>query len=153
VEDGYRALVAERDELHARVERAERRSEALERQLGEVRDQTDAVGRALVRAEELRVEAERDAEAIRSDARRQADEILAEASRKAENLAVDAEELMNSAKEHLTGLVQDLFDRAGTSRSRDDRADRADRTDRADTADGRREAVPPEPWGSARSSE
>lgn len=160
VEEGYRGLVAERDELLDRLARAESRSEALERELSDFREQAHALGRALVRAEELRVEAERDAEAIRSEAERfasevqeqaeraaeaaaheaestrtlferqaaearerahrEAENILSQASRRADDLVVDAEELMNSAKEHLTGLVRDLFERAGATRSRED---------------------------------
>jgi cell division septum initiation protein DivIVA len=124
VEDAYRELVTERDELLER-------SEALERELGEFREQAHAVSLALVRAEELRVEAERDAEAIRSEAEhvaaealeqahREADHILSQASRRADALVVDAEELIDSAKEHITGLVRDLFERAGVTRSRED---------------------------------
>ncbi|HEV2593425.1 MAG TPA: DivIVA domain-containing protein [Gaiellaceae bacterium] len=160
VEESYRELLAERDQLLERLGRAESRAEAVERDLGDFREQADALGRALVRAEELRLEAERDAEVIRSEAERvasevqeqaeraaavavreaettrtlfereaaearerahrEADDILNQASRRADDLVVDAEELMNRAKEHLTGLVRDLFERAGATRPRED---------------------------------
>jgi cell division septum initiation protein DivIVA len=110
VEENYRGLVAERDELLNRVE-------ALERELNEFREQHHAAGRALVRVEQLRVEAERDAEAIRSEAQRAASMVQEHAERAAEAAVRDAEALMNTAKEQLTRLVRGLFERAGAARS------------------------------------
>jgi len=84
IEESYRALLTERDQLRARAEETEGK-------LAEHEGEVAAVGRALVRAEQIRAEAELEAEATVASSAREAAERLAGARAEAEALLAAAE--------------------------------------------------------------
>jgi cell division septum initiation protein DivIVA len=138
IEQSYQTLVGERDELRARAEGAERRSEELERELAEHRKQTRAVSDALIAAEQAKVAGEREAAALKAEAEREhaevreraareAEAIVREARAKADRLVQDvqrtleerqheAEHFFDDTKERLGALVRDLLARVGSAR-------------------------------------
>jgi cell division septum initiation protein DivIVA len=109
LEAGFRTLLAERDRVEGRV--AE-----LERELAEHRDQSQAVGNALIRVEELKALSERDARETKEDAEREAGEIRVQAEQDAEALraTVDAEvsEMRATARREAEGAVREAEARA-----------------------------------------
>jgi len=112
VEERYNAATAEQGELRSRAERAEQRVHELEDELAAHRERTKAVGEALITAEKVKTESEREAaelrdraqleaSVIREDAERQAAEARAQAER-------DAEAIVREAESRRESLVQEV---------------------------------------------
>jgi len=140
LEETYRALLAERDGLRARADDAEnqlgaaaRRLQELEQQLALHRGDVEAVGAAVVTAERLKAEYEREAAAMRAEAaqeaartlslaEQQAETIMRDASARAERLVREVEVrlqerrnetevFLDDTRERLGAIVRDLFTR------------------------------------------
>jgi len=112
VEESYRALVSERDDLRARLETAERERGELERELAEHRKQSRAVGDALIAAERLKAESEQEAAAIRARGEEEAAALKAEAERERsgarEGAEREAESILREAEAKAQRLVEEV---------------------------------------------
>lgn len=100
IEKGFRALVAERDELRAKLadatERLAERTTELERHAG----QQQAIADALIEAERLRAEGEKQVSAMQADAMRDAADMRA-------RLEQEGHELVAAAKRDVEGIQRD----------------------------------------------
>jgi cell division septum initiation protein DivIVA len=133
VEESYRALIAERDELRASLAVADERQSMLTSELDHHVAQERAVADALIEAERLKMEAEHDAEGIRRAADLKADAIMGEAQTRADRLvderqqelqerSYQAENLLDDAKAKLGSLVRELLEQVGTGSPQQDSA-------------------------------
>lgn len=98
IDESYRALLKERDELHGRAQRAEARLAQHEKQI-------EAAGRALVRAEQIRADAESAAAAIKAAVAEEAAEIR-------HRVDDEARAILASAEHQAAALVEQARPRA-----------------------------------------
>ncbi len=136
LEEAFSGLIKQRNELRAEVEKANGRVTELEAEVADHRKKTQAVGDALITAQELadrararanvereeilrgvegaRDEARRHADAIRADASRQAAEIIREAQVTAERLIVEARSGIEQRRLEAESFLDDTRERLGS---------------------------------------
>lgn len=134
IEAAYLAIVAEREELAARVAAAEERAEAAEAEAARLRADVDVVAhahlavtrqraeaqaeiererrRAAREAAALRDEAERDAADIANAARAEAERLLGELEQQLRRRQAVAEAAIDDTRDQLSALVETLVARA-----------------------------------------
>lgn len=133
IEESYRALIAERDELREKLEAESKRQGDLTAELEKRTRQERVIADAVIEAERLKAEADRqtselkaaatrDAAETRERAEHEAQELRAAAERDAEaakeRAASEADELLQAAQAHADRLVTEMEKRLGQRQRR-----------------------------------
>ena len=109
-EDRHRALRRERDELEAQAQQSQARLDQLEHELARHREQVQAVGKALIKAEQVREQSDRASAEAAAAAEQQAAERLAQAESEVAELRAraehDAAALLRDAEARAAELAQ-----------------------------------------------
>lgn len=128
LEESYRALIAERDELRAKLSDSSKRLDEASAQLENHARQEHVIADAMIEAERLKAESEQQASTIKGEAAGEAAETRRRAAQAAQELRAaaerdaettkqrassEADELLRGARSHADRLVGEMEERLG----------------------------------------